>query len=65
MIMKNKHYKVFSKQVAEKLMGAGFEPIATEKNYKRPGFLVWHFEITDEFMTVLDKTLNDKGAQDE
>lgn len=47
--------KIFTLKMAGELMARGIQPIATEPNHSKPGFVVFIFNQTDE----LEKTLGE------
>ena len=52
-----KYKTIFSLRVRLALRNAGFEPIMESPNPYKPGLKCWVYEITDEFLTALNKIL--------
>lgn len=58
----NKHYVVFSRQMARKLRKNGFEQIGIDRNKKRPDHAVYLFIDTPELRSAIE-TLSRKTHQ--
>lgn len=50
-----RHYKIFSKVLANRLCSLGFKMIGTEINNQKPWLYVYLFEDTDKLRTAVQE----------
>ena len=54
---------IFSRRIKDLLVEKGFEPIRRFEDVKRPGFWIWEFKESPEFVQAFVEVAGKKGGQ--
>lgn len=54
---------IFSRRIKDLLVDRGFEPIRRFEDVKRPGFWIWEFQATPEFMQAFVEIAGKEGGR--